>query len=132
MFKIENNQIHFCDFVINIPYEALDETIIKVFGTATHGLTLKVGYLSSRMAGMGIAVVNEERIEGLVLDDAQITDTVFVREQYNVKNNEILWLISKKPIDLQLNWINFITKNGNYYKICPFTFEYIKNGINIS
>lgn len=127
MFSIIDNQIKYGNLSINLPKEVSEHKIIKIYGTSTYGLSIKVGYIIAKKPPY-VTVRSSTVDDCLLIGDANITDTVFLREQLDIETNKSFWLASKEQLDPQLNWITMELDNGKIYRFCPFTFKYTING----
>lgn len=123
MFEIENNQIIIGDYICNLPDIVEGKQHIKITGTATCGLESSKGYIISLYSRSAQVRLLDRIQAGYIIDDARLNDTVYIREQLDPTSEELFWIVSKKEINIELNWVN-IFYQGFMLRLCPFTGRY--------
>jgi hypothetical protein len=125
MFKIQDGKLVWGDCEYDLPEEFKNIKHTKIFGTATAGLTRKIGILISQNGVSGsVACSHKETVSGHLIEGIKNGEKVFLREQLDVENpDRTFWLISSNEILNQLNWIN-IEFNNKTLRLCPFTKHY--------
>lgn len=117
---------------IYIPNEFVGRKILQVYGTSTCGLQVDYGYVISKHGNSVQVRLKSGVLAGYTIDNADLTDAVFLREQMDPDTEEVFWIVSKKKIDGQLNWIN-VRYDDCLVRFCPFTFRYkVINATDVS
>jgi hypothetical protein len=125
MFKVEDKFIIWDDSYYLIPPECTSK-IVKIYGTATAGLSRQIGIFLRVRNGESVEVATEQgtiaaRLVGPTPERGTI---IFIREQLDPVSGTPFWLASSQKIENDMNWINAEFEDNSKLVLCPFTMDY--------